>query len=185
MTHPKPRITLTPAPGWRAFTTLPEDHAVNGLVGQVAARWSEVEHMLDRAIWRLAELDEKTGACLTGQILGSGNRITAILALCHHRGVDPKLVKRLRSVSEEILVSQNRRNRILHDAWYIEEPMEETHQFKAMAKGEFLFGLHPVDEGYLQKTIVAMQSISEKTSKVLETIVAATKQATDPSTSIT
>jgi hypothetical protein len=163
------------APGWRAFTTLPTNHPIHSLVGQVAAKWSEVEHVLDHAIWRLAKIDDNTGACLTAQILGSGNRITAILALCHHRKIDPTLIKKLRSLSGKILVSQNLRNRILHDAWYIEEPNEEPRQFKSMAKGEFLFGFHPVDEAFLNKVLAEMQKRLDEINKFLTAICAATK----------
>jgi hypothetical protein len=40
----------------------PPDHPMHALAGQVASKWSQVEHFLDMAIWRLAKLDDKTGA---------------------------------------------------------------------------------------------------------------------------
>src|SRR5258708_6154338 len=110
---------------------LPPDHPMHALVGQVAAKWSQVEHFLDRAIWLLAKIDDKTGACLTGQIIGSFGRLTAIYALCVHRGLDPKIIDQLRKLSKNMKGSQDRRNRILHDAWYVTDGTDETTQFKS------------------------------------------------------
>ena len=55
--------------------------------------------------------------------------------------------------------------------------MEETHQFKSMAKSEPLFGLYPVAKEHLQKTLDTMQILLDETGNVLETIVAATRVA--------
>jgi hypothetical protein len=158
MTDPvTPRIKLTPAPGWKAYTNLPADHPIHSLVGQIAAKWAEVEHELDRGIWRLAKVDDKTGACLTAQILGSGNRLTVLWALCVHRGLDEKIFSELSSLRGPISNCQNLRNRILHDAWYMQEPNEEPQQFKSMARDEYLFGFYQVDEEFLKKALAKMQ----------------------------
>jgi hypothetical protein len=146
---------------------LPPDHPMHALVGQVAAKWSQVEHFLDIAIWRLAKLDDKTGACLTGQIIGSYGRLTAIYALCVHRNLDPKIIKQLVELSKNMKGSQDRRNRILHDAWYVTGSDNQTQQFKSMAKDEFLFGFHPVDEDFITKTLEKRKNASSERANSL------------------
>jgi hypothetical protein len=120
---------------------LPPDHPMHALVGRVAAEWSQVEHFLDIAIWRLAKVDDVTGACMTGQIIGSFAKMMAIKALCIHRKLDDKIFAQLKDLSIKMKGSQDRRNRILHDAWYVMETdgaEPETQQFKSMARDEWL-----------------------------------------------
>jgi hypothetical protein len=135
---------------------LPPDNPMHTLVGRVAAEWSQVEHFLDIAIWRLAKVDDATGACMTGQILGSFAKMMAIKALCIHRKLDEKIFAQLKELSIKMKGSQDRRNRILHDAWYVMESdgsESETQQFKSMARDEWLFGFHDVDETYVNETL--------------------------------
>ena len=135
---------------------LPPDHPMHALVGRVAAEWSQVEHFLDIAIWRLAKVDDVTGACMTGQIIGSFAKMMAIKALCIHRKLDDKSFAQLKDLSIKMKGSQDRRNRILHDAWYVMETdgaEPETQQFKSMARDEWLFGFHEVDEKYVNETL--------------------------------
>jgi hypothetical protein len=143
---------------------------MHALVGQVAAKWFQVEHFLDRAIWRLAKLDDKTGACLTGQIIGSFGRLTAIYALCVHCGLDQKIIDHLGKLSKKMKGSQDRRNRILHDAWYVTDGTDETMQFKSMARDEFLFGFHPVDEDFIKETLEKMERRLTETGEFLSAI---------------
>jgi hypothetical protein len=129
---------------------------MHALVGRVAAEWSQVEHFLDIAIWRLAKVDDVTGACMTAQIIGSFPRLMAIKALCIHRKVDGKISDQVKNLSQKMKGSQDRRNRILHDAWYVMETdgvESETQQFKSMARDEWLFGFHEVDEAYVNETL--------------------------------
>jgi hypothetical protein len=135
---------------------LPPDHPMHALVGRVAAEWSQVEHVLDIVIWRLAKVDDATGACLTGQIIGSFGRITAIYALCKHRGINEEIIKKVDDLRKNLKGSQDRRNRILHDAWYVSETdgkETQIQQFKNMARDEWLFGFHEVDEAFVVKTL--------------------------------
>lgn len=146
--------------GMKATVTLhrplPPDHPMHTLVGRVAAEWSQVEHFLDIAIWRLAKVDDATGACMTGQILGSFPKMIAIKALCIHRKLNKEIFAQLKELSIKMKGSQDRRNRILHDAWYVMESdgsESETQQFKSMARDEWLFGFHEVDETYVNETL--------------------------------
>ena len=64
------------------YKRLPDHPRSTTRVGQIASDWSLVEHLLDLIIWHLAKVDDVTGACMTGHIVGSFARLTAVRALC-------------------------------------------------------------------------------------------------------
>jgi hypothetical protein len=131
---------------------LPADHPIHALVGRVASEWAHVEHLLDLIIWQLAKVEEPIGACLTGQMLGSFARITAIQALCINRKLGPEIIKKVQELSKKMKGSQDRRNRILHDAWYVGDTTG-LEQYRSMARDEFESGFKPIDEDYLKQTL--------------------------------
>ncbi len=144
----------------RRMTEVPEQHPVHSLIGRIAAIWAEVEHRLDRIIWEVAKLEYFVGPCLTGQIMGSFGKITTIHALCLARKpVNEDALKQIKTLTQKLRGAQDRRNRILHDPWFIitevttEGHPQVTSQYKSMARGENLVGFHPVDEAYLLETI--------------------------------
>jgi hypothetical protein len=49
---------------------LPPDHPLYARIGRVASEWAHIEHILDLIIWKLANIHDKQGACITSQILG-------------------------------------------------------------------------------------------------------------------
>jgi hypothetical protein len=152
------------------YIPLPCEHPMHSLLGQVAAKWALVEHFLDQAIWRLAKLDNKAGACVTGQILGSIGKTAAIYALCKHRKLDVEIIDQLKILSRKLQASQNRCNRILHDARYIQDDGAETKQFKNMARDEFEFGFHSVSEEFIKETLETIETRFIETGQFVSTI---------------
>lgn len=161
-------VTVHP-PKVTAHNRLPPDHPMQALVGRVANDWSHVEHILDVIIWRLAKLDDHTGACLTGQMLGSFARLIAIYALAVRRNLSQEILDDITELTKKCKDPQVRRNRILHDAWYLEGGAN-VEQFKAMAKDEYLFGFHPIDDGYLTKTLEKIDRRHKQASDLLAKI---------------
>jgi hypothetical protein len=153
---------------------LPPDHPIHALVGRVAADWAMVEHLLDITIWHLTGLSESMGACLTGQIMGSYGRMATIHSLCLHRNLDEKILKRISEITRSLKGSQDRRNGILHDAWYFEHTEKRTEQFKSMARDEWLFGFHAVDEAFLHETLDKIARRIVDVTALREMIYAAT-----------
>jgi hypothetical protein len=151
-------------------TPLPPDHPMHSLVGQVASRWALVENFLDRTIWQLAKLDQPTGACLTAQITGSHARLVAIYALCLHQKKSDKILKQIRELQFKFKGAQDRRNRVLHDAWYVEDSGQLTEQFKSMARDEYLIGFHPVDEDFIKETLAKMQRRLEEVGALMNAV---------------
>ena len=60
---------------------LPEDHPFYALVGRVASEWAHLEHIIDLTIWKLLDVDDRLGACLTAQYPGVGHRLVT-MTLC-------------------------------------------------------------------------------------------------------
>ena len=56
-------------------------------IGKVAAFWSEFERQEQMMIWKLAELDAFSGACITSRIDSSAKLLETIIALLQLRGV--------------------------------------------------------------------------------------------------
>jgi hypothetical protein len=57
------------------------EHQIYSLVGQVAASWAHIDHLLDILIWQLSDVDAQAGACITAQIGGTYGRFRAVIAL--------------------------------------------------------------------------------------------------------
>jgi len=148
---------------------LPNDDPIHNLVGRVANDWALVEHQLDLIIWELAKVDYETGACLTGQIHGALPKLTAIKALCKRRKLE-EIFEQVKELEGRCHQVQNRRNRILHDPWYIEEASQQSEQFKSMARGEWQFGHHPVDEKFLIETLEKIDRRIEEVGKLRNAI---------------
>lgn len=71
---------LTIGPVLRAYSRPPDNHPIYHVIGQVAAEWSALEHILDQVIWELLGPPTEQGACITSQLMGVGPRCRAIIA---------------------------------------------------------------------------------------------------------
>jgi|KBSMisStaDraftv2_1062788.scaffolds.fasta_scaffold387857_2 hypothetical protein len=100
--------------------TLPEelnpDYAI--LIGRVASSWSAVEANINFATWAVAGIAPALGACMTAQINSLDGRLRALLALLKLRRAPASLIKNVNKFADEIRGPNERRNRIIHDAWY-------------------------------------------------------------------
>jgi hypothetical protein len=130
----------------------PPDHPIHNLVGRVASNWAHIEHLLDIIIWEMIGTADIVGACITSQIPGAAGRLEAIKALCMQKSFDAACLKLLNQIGGQINVPQTRRNRIVHDPWYV-GASEETAQFKAMPRNEYEHGFKPVDEQFILRTL--------------------------------
>lgn len=99
------------------------EHPIYALVGQVAANWSHIDHLLDILIWQLADVDPPAGACITAQIGGTYGRFKAVIALLtFHQQRTNKNLKPLLDKATELSQKANGpaegRHRAVHDPWY-------------------------------------------------------------------
>jgi hypothetical protein len=96
--------------------------------------------------------------------LGSFARITAIEALCVRRGLAEDIRKDIGEIKRKMKNCQDRRNRILHDPWYVGKA--EVAQFKSMPRDEFEVGFKPVTEAYLVETLEKIERRIDELQKL-------------------
>lgn len=144
---------------------LPPNHPLYVRIGRVASEWAHIEHILDLIIWKLADIHDKQGACITSQILGVNPRCKAIATLGAGR-LSPNLLKKFRTLASDSFVVSDLRARILHDPWYIEQVSGKTCQFKAMPASDPRYGIQDVDESEIDKTITKIKALQERASSL-------------------
>lgn len=121
--------------------------------------------------------DKKLLSCLTAQIVGAQSRCNAIIALLITHNLPEKLKKEFRVLINESHSPQNKRNRILHDAWFYEfsTDKEEIKRFKKMARDELVFGTEVVSSTELWKAFLEMRELRLKAEKLGRNVTAALK----------
>jgi hypothetical protein len=137
----------------RHWGQLPEDHPIFPIVGRVASGWAHLEHVLDLIIWKLAETNDIHGACITSAIMGAASRYDVIKALATVRNLSKETIDKINSQKNAIYEPQERRNRIIHDPWYIDKKTAEVAQFKSMPRKDLRYGIKLVDADYIDKTL--------------------------------
>jgi hypothetical protein len=119
---------------------LPPNHPLYARIGRVASEWAHIEHILDLIIWKLADIHDKHGACITSHVFGVNPRCKAIGALGASR-LSANLLKKFRQLASDSFAVADLRARILHDPWYIEQVSGKTGQFKAMPASDLQYGI--------------------------------------------
>jgi hypothetical protein len=149
-------------PTLSVYGPLPEDHQLYALVGRVASEWAHIEHILDLTIWKLAEIPNARGACITSQILGINPRCKAIASLGANR-LSPNLLKEFRKLANDSFVVSDLRARIVHDPWYM-EVSGKTAQFKAMPVSDPRYGIQDVSDSEINDTITKIKALQARAS---------------------
>jgi hypothetical protein len=109
---------------------LPDEHPLHQQIGIIASKWAFFEHMLDVIIWDLMPASPDFGACITGQIMGHGNKFLTIIALLKHREFSTSLIGRFSKFMHAVGEAAEKRNRCIHDAWYEEVVTKTVHQYR-------------------------------------------------------
>jgi hypothetical protein len=151
----------------------PANHPIYTQIGIVANQWSGLERILDIAIGHLLDVPHPLAACLRAQITGLHNRVEAIKALLIVRDLDPKLLKKLEEFSNKCRDPQEWRNRIVHDPWYLDLKTKSTAQWKSLPRKDLRYGMKPVDQAYITKTLERIPQCFEAARKLNDQIYAA------------
>lgn len=167
-------ITTSHTWAGREYVTPPPDHGIYQLIGRVASGWSRLEHALDRIIWTLAETLYPDGACITSQLMGATARYKVIIAQLNLRATQdarfgiflPKIHKLMQSSYNP----QEKRNRIIHDAWYLDAEEEAPGQFRSWPHKDPQFGVRTVDLDDIETTISDAASLSETAEGLFDEI---------------
>ena len=150
-----------------AVERAPPDNPIYSYVGQIASGWAHVEHTFDLIIWELAKIDPENGACITAQMMSVYSRCRAIVALLTLYG--KKTSRNTESLATKAIELSNRangpgekRNRAVHDPWYVYTGSDKTGQFRAMPPKDLRFGVAPVDKAELEATLIEIKKFSER-----------------------
>jgi hypothetical protein len=169
----------------RSFRPAPPDHPIYNLVGRVASEWAFLEHMLDMTIWKLVGIsDEKTGACITAQMMGVWPRFNVIQALLKSRSNEvstfAKPLKAFNKICEDCRTVSEERNRILHDPWYLDDTDQQTAQRRSMPKSDPIYGLLDHDPSEITKTLERIGALSNRVRMLHNEILGALEQKASP-----
>lgn len=97
--------------------SLKENNEILSKIGQMTVEWSEIESWIDQSIWRILDVTDNLGACITAQYIGPGPRCRALLSLCHLSGIDQEVIDDLKEFKQEAQRIGENRNRFNHDRW--------------------------------------------------------------------
>lgn len=157
---PKPADISQPSGGMiigsfvaRSYQPLPPDHPINQAIGQIISEWAQFEHVLDVIIWDLAGLDGYVGSCITAQMMGSHGRFKAIESLAAQRRLPKSIqerITRLKNVSTDV---QEKRNRIIHDAWFQEVQTTSAAQYRSARTPKTTHGPAVVSDEEIAQTL--------------------------------
>jgi hypothetical protein len=145
----------------------PKEHPIYSLIGQVAAAWAQVDHLLDILIWQLADVDPQAGACITAQIPGTYGRFKAVIALLqfHQQRTNKplqKLINRATDLSNKSNIPGEGRHRTIHDPWYQYPAPVDTAQFRAMPHKDPIYGIAPVDLKEIETKLDEIRQFTER-----------------------
>ncbi|MEX0802024.1 MAG: hypothetical protein WD688_01695 [Candidatus Binatia bacterium] len=160
------------------LTGLPDDHNIYNLIGRVASDWAHVEHLFDLIIWKMLGTDSARGACVTAQVMSAFGRCKAIVALLtHHQQKTGKDMSGLIDKTTELMNKSSslsdRRNRIVHDPWYVITANDAPAQFRAMPHKDHRFGIHPIDATAISETLTDIKKYFDRVDALRHAISAA------------
>lgn len=80
-------------------------------IGRITTTWAKFEHWIDVAIWYLADVDHRKGACITKQLGSIHAKFRALQGLMAEAGRDKKIrdvVARMAGKAAEVALSPRR-----------------------------------------------------------------------------
>lgn len=126
------------------FPTLPASHY--SAIGKVAANWAAFEHLAESALWKLADVGDEPGLCLTAQIPNTARRLDALLALVRLRGGSEALASRINKFAEATHALTEKRNRVIHDSWHWNVATQRALRLEMSAQKRLLYGFVAMPE---------------------------------------
>jgi hypothetical protein len=157
----------------------PEDHEIYSLVGRVASEWARLEYMLDLILADLAPLPPPRMACITAQLMGIWPRINSLIAILTQRSIkEPnfeKYIKQVRSLGEDSRDISERRNRIIHDPWYVDPNTEATGQQKSMPRQDknyrLQYGIKDVNRKEIDETLSEIARLTKRANQLRDALL--------------
>ncbi len=88
----------------------------------MAASWANFEATVDSYSVILSGVSPDIVVCFTAQIPGSGRKLDAYISLARLRGAPTEVIKALCKFAESTHKLAERRNRAVHDPWFLNSP---------------------------------------------------------------
>ena len=143
-------------------------------VGRVASNWAYFEMAVDTCAMQLADIDSKTAACFTAQVIGPSRKFDALIALCGLIETPEELLKKLRQFAGHAIGIGERRNRVVHDPWLIHEG--KAHRFEITAKKKLVREVFKSDPGELEQLADTIETLNTEFNDLAVAIYDATEQ---------
>lgn len=141
------------------------------IVGVMSA-WARFEQAIDEIIWRLAEVEPNVGVCLTAQFAGIQARFNALFSLGRSRGINAEKIMELNKFQSLSFRLSETRNRIAHDAWYIDYTSKQHYRWQRTAKGRLDFSYKSVPEAELRSTSQEIETMTDEFRSIGSEIIA-------------
>lgn len=148
-----------------AFDPIADDDPLLSLIGRVAVAAARLEQELDVTIWAVMNVDAKVGACLTSLLVGPAMRIAALRNLFEQRSMSDAVRLMLKKLDGAVNNLGDKRNRILHDAWYSGDDGAGMRLHKT-SRSDRSFGLVEVGSAEMQATVEAFSAAISKTREL-------------------
>jgi hypothetical protein len=84
-------------------------------IGRITTTWAKFEHWIDQAIWALANVHDREGACITSQINSIHAKFRALQALMVEAQRPKDIQKEVASMAGEAARVALIRNKFAHD----------------------------------------------------------------------
>jgi hypothetical protein len=114
-------------------------------IGEMIVAWALFEHRLDVTIYNLVNAGPKECACITSQLRGTASRFQVIIDLCNLQQIPEYLIKELDNINQDGVALSKRRNRYIHDPWFVDnETGGGVQLFKNYVQNELSWKIHEV-----------------------------------------
>lgn len=161
------QVTISPASLLIHVPLLPSNSILQQ-IGQISVGWAAFEHVLDRVIWHLSGLPPRTAAdTITKSLVGHGRRFKEIR--CRWNALASSKASLLAWDKLEIAATpvSHRRNRVIHDAWFLEKDSKTPAQWRGMPKHDPQFGMIAIAPSDLDRLIDDIEDLKVQASHLL------------------
>ncbi|MGE0232476.1 MAG: hypothetical protein AB7S46_11910 [Flavobacteriaceae bacterium] len=102
-------------------------------IGRITTTWAKFEHWVDVAIWYLADVEDRRGACITTQLGSIHAKFRALEALMVEAGRPEPILKIIRGIAGEAAEVVKTRNKFAHGPLDM-DVNKETREFEVYLK---------------------------------------------------
>ena len=133
-------------------------------VGRVASNWAYFEMVIDDWCMRIAGIEPNVGSCLCAQIMGSGRKMDAFIAISNFLKANATTIRELNKFTTDMNGLSEQRNRVVHDPWLV-LPTAAT-RFELTAKRNLKLGPVQVPTEQVEELARKIERLRERFEKL-------------------